>query len=377
VDYKDTNVALIGTDADKAARYAAASHDPSWQNAGKAVGLEIWRVENEAATETKGPVFGVKRWNQPSFYQGDSFIVLHTYKKDPNAAKLDYDVHFWLGKDSSQDERGVAAYKTVELDDLLHQQATQHREKQGHESAMFLSYFPKGFKIQEGGHASGFHHVDQPNYKPRLLEVQGSGRNTRVVPVELKIASLNEEDVFILDLGLKLIQFNGKDAKALAKRKAEEVCADFGHERNGKAHHVIVDSGDSGKDADEFWDRFGGKKPIAAKSSTTSHPGESVHPHADGSALKMYSMSDRKGGKMTITEVATPSKSALNSNDVTIVDNGIELYVWVGKNADAQEKKMCMHFADIFVQEHNRPDSMPVTRVLEGAEPHGFQILVK
>jgi len=329
-------------------------------------------VENEPATESSGPKFGVKRWDKPgSFFQGDSFIVMNTYKKDPNSPKLSYDIHFWLGKDSSQDERGVAAYKTVELDDLLHQEGVQHREKQGHESALFLSYFPKGLKIQEGGHSSGFHHVDVPNYRPRLLEVQGKGRNVRVVPVELNIQFLNEEDVFILDLGLKLIQFNGKGAGAMAKRKAEEVSADLVHERNGKAHHVIVDQDDTGKDADEFWEKFGGKKPIAPKSSIHA-PGELAHPHADGSPLKMYAMSDRKGGKMTIAEVEKPSKAALNSNDVTIVDNGIELYVWVGKNADANEKKMCLHFADIFVQEHQRPDSMPVTRILEGAEPHSF-----
>lgn len=55
----------------------------------------------------------MRRWpreDHGSFFSGDSYIVLNTYK-DKESDKLCWDVHFWLGKDSSQDEVGVAAYK--------------------------------------------------------------------------------------------------------------------------------------------------------------------------------------------------------------------------------------------------------------------------
>ena len=93
------------------------------------------------------------------FYCGDSYIVLATTARARGGA-LDYALHFWLGEATSQDEAGVAAFKTVELDQKLGDAARQHRETQvrgrggwgggkelttarpqGHEGPLFLSYF--------------------------------------------------------------------------------------------------------------------------------------------------------------------------------------------------------------------------------------------
>lgn len=55
-----------------------------------------------------------------------------------------YDIHYWLGKESSQDEQGAAAIYTTQMDDHLGTVAVQHREAQGHESETFRAYFKQG-----------------------------------------------------------------------------------------------------------------------------------------------------------------------------------------------------------------------------------------
>ena len=71
------------------------------------------------------------------FFEGDSYIVLKTSISKSNS--FVHELFFWLGSESSQDEQGVAAYKTVELDTKLGG-VTQHREEQNFESEQFMQW---------------------------------------------------------------------------------------------------------------------------------------------------------------------------------------------------------------------------------------------
>jgi len=133
---EESNIALLGSDLEKKTKKAAAETEEAWKGSGTKVGLQIWRIEKFHVV-----AWPVERYGK--FFTGDCYIILRTYKKDPDKEKLSHDVHFWIGEQSTQDEYGTAAYKTVELDDHLDGDAAQHRELQGYESELFVSYFKK------------------------------------------------------------------------------------------------------------------------------------------------------------------------------------------------------------------------------------------
>lgn len=352
----DSNIANLGSDLEKKVKLEAAQTEAAWKGIGQAPGIEIWRIQQFKVVPVPKNTYG-------QFYSGDSYIVLWTYKPDPKAAKLAYDVHFWLGKYTTQDEAGTAAYKTVELDDVLGGVPVQHREVQGHESQRFLSYFPHGIRILEGGVETGFHHVKPEEYRPRLLHLKGK-KHVRVTEVALSTKSLNSGDVFILDGGVEVIQWNGSSAGVGEKSKAASLVQAIEGERNGKSKGRVLDEGD---DDAAFWKALGGKGPIASAAAGGSDL------EADSIALvekTLLRLSDATGA-FKLTEVAKGKKikkGALDSNDVFILDAGQEVIAWVGAKASAGEKKKALQFAQDYVLKKNKNPATPVSRVLEGGE---------
>ena len=83
-----------------------------------------------------------------------------------------------------KDESGSAAILAVELDEQFDGAAIQHRECQGAESPMFLSYFKNGVRYLPGGVKSGFTHYDPEDVPRRLFKVKGK-KNVQVMEVHV------------------------------------------------------------------------------------------------------------------------------------------------------------------------------------------------
>jgi gelsolin len=360
-DWKDSNLALFGSDTEKQVKKDSAKTEPAWHNAGTSVGLQIWRIVNFKVTEWPKDQYG-------KFYNGDSFIILHTYKPDPASNELAYDLHFWIGSNSSQDEYGTAAYKTVELDTYLDDKPVQHREVEGYESDLFLSYFPKGIMLMEGGAESGFHHVKPEQYTPRLMHFSGQGRKVIVSQVPASKSSLNSGDVYILDMGLKIYQWNGSGASVFEKNKAMEFLNNLKSERVGKAVVTdVLDEASSGVD---------GSHPFYVALTEENHSSESFKVKQAPADQKpsLLRVSDASGKvQCSLVKTGGICKSDLDSGDVFILDTAKLCFVWVGSGASQAEKQNGFGYAHNHLMSTDNP-LRSIVVIKEGQENKDFKM---
>ncbi|KDR82859.1 hypothetical protein GALMADRAFT_238469 [Galerina marginata CBS 339.88] len=371
---EDSNIALLGSDLEKRVREEAGDKDPAWTDAGKSVGLQIWHIEK----------FHVVPWPKErvgSFYDGDSYIVLHTYKKTPEAESLLYDLHFWLGQNTTQDEAGTAAYKTVELDDHLHGKPVQFREIQGYESPRFLSYFPR-FICLQGGVATGFHHVSDPLpknirklYRISLSRSSSTGGHSSLVVREVPATSqsLIAGDVYVLDKGTQILQFNSKASAGQERFKAAEFVQSLVNERESQCDVTVYDEG--GPDAGRFLHEFGDGISI--------RPADSASTNLSEAYPILYRISDATG-TVTFAQVKPVSKASLSSDDAFLLDHSAgashpAIYVWIGRNASLNERRLALQYAQRYLYDKKIKSgsgsvrvAIPVIKMQEGQESSDF-----
>ncbi|KAF6142356.1 hypothetical protein GIB67_023381 [Kingdonia uniflora] len=343
--------------------------DSAFHGAGQKAGTEIWRIENFRPVP-------IPQSSHGKFFTGDSYVVLKTTALKSGAFR--HDLHYWLGKDTTQaslyfhetknskfpiqDEAGTAAIKTVELDAALGGRAVQYREVQGHETEKFLSYFKPCIIPQEGGASSGFKHVEAEEHQIRLYVCRGN----RVVHVSFARSSLNHDDIFILDTKSKIFQFNGSKSSIQERAKALEVVQyikDTHHD--GKCEVAAIEDGRMMADAEtgEFWGFFGGFAPLPRKATTDDDK------TIEASPTKLFCIE-----KKQVEPVSTDSlkRESLDTKKCFILDCGIEVFVWIGRNTFLEDRKAASTTAEEYIRGLDRPKSH-VIRVIEGFETIVFQ----
>ncbi|KAF9580705.1 hypothetical protein BGW38_002532 [Lunasporangiospora selenospora] len=355
---EETNLAEFGGELEKKHRKEEGSLESAWSKStgvGAEAGLWVWRIE-------QFKVVALPKKDYGSFYSGDSYIILKSTKKEDTDV-LVHNIHFWLGKETSQDEAGTAAYKTVELDDYMDGNPTQYREVQGYESKLMLSYFPT-FSTLQGGVKTGFNHYDEPEYTSRLLMVKSvpsvkSGGRPTVVVKEVTKEQINSGDVFILDTGKVLYTWIGKESSGVEKVQAATYTQGLEAERDGDVNTEVFDEGD--RDQKIFWNALGGQVDVKPATAPVADP-EYVK--------KLYRLSNSSGSIEFTLEAEGPkvTKELLDKDDVFILDVHHEIFVWVGSGANKEENRLGLDYAQQYLKKEGLPSHTPIAKVFEAGD---------
>uniref|UniRef100_A0A8C1K3K9 Macrophage-capping protein n=1 Tax=Cyprinus carpio TaxID=7962 RepID=A0A8C1K3K9_CYPCA len=345
-------------------------HHKEFEQAGKRQGLQIWRIE-------KMELAPVPENSHGSFYIGDAYLVLHTVKQKDSCF---YDLHYWLGKDCTQDESTAAAIFTIQMDDYLGGKPVQYREIQGSESTNFTSYFKGGITYKTGGVASGFHHVVTNDLSARRLFHLKGRRTVRATEVPLAWASFNNGDCFIVDLGAEIYQWCGSKCNKFERLKAAQVATGIrDNERNGRARLVVVEEGHEPKEMIKVSNKNAlGEKPEIPEGDDNE---DVVADVSNRKMAKLYMVSDATG-KMKVSLVSDENpfnQSDLLSEECFILDHGKSkiIFVWKGHSANPNERKEAMKTAEGFIKQMGYPANTQIQVLPEGGETPIFKQFFK
>ncbi|CAH8587524.1 unnamed protein product [Schistosoma rodhaini] len=337
--WQGTNLPLFGSDEDKKVTKESCFQEEAWCPVinTHCPRLFVWRVQ-------KFKIRPVNENDYGHFFNGDSYIVLNIY---PKGRGLGYDIHFWVGSKSTPEEYTTAVQKTVELDTVLEEQAVQHREVERYESNLFKSYF-SCFRILNGGIESGFRRTTPNEYQPRLLHfLQEGGRRFQVQEVDLSINSLDSTDVFILDLGSKLYQWNGSKSNKEKRYNAAQFLLQVSSERNGRCKTAVLDELFTNS-SDEFLQYLPDKPVYRSKKYCES-------------TKCIYKLSDEDGNLSfdLVVKNHLPKRS-VNEDDVFLIDAGYHLFVYIGSRCLPCEKQNALSYAHHYLKNTRHP-FIPVT----------------
>ncbi|CBY08383.1 unnamed protein product [Oikopleura dioica] len=327
--------------------------DEKFKDVKKEAGLQIWRIENMEMAVVKEVDYGV-------FFSGDSYIILKTIEKRAGTERR---IHFWLGEESSVDERGAAAIWATHLDDWFGGEPVQYRETQNHESEKFMGLFANGVRYKKGGVAGKFKKINpNENTQKTLYQVKGK-RRPRLQEVDIKWDSFNEGDVFILEYKNWLVQWNGKAANRFEKLKACQTLADMAA-KTGRPKKIIVEQGRSHEALIECL----GPLP------DTYEPGTDDVEFEKASASKppvLYAVNDNK----KLGEGKSMKQEMLDTKAAFYVVDNLKIYTWKGKECPKELRKKILVGVDEFLSAIGFKGQPQIEGLSQGTETAPFKQL--
>ncbi|XP_036287697.1 villin-like protein [Pipistrellus kuhlii] len=331
--------------------------------------LQIWILKDLKLVPVPEGAYG-------NFFEEHCYVVLHVPQGLRATQGTPKDLHYWIGKKADIEAEGAAGNFVQDLQEMLGSAIVQHREVQGHESDCFCSYFRPGVIYRKGGLASALKHVETNMYNiQRLLRIRGR-KHVSATEVEFSWDSFNKDDIFLLDLGKVMIQWNGPKSSVSERARALTLtCSLQDRERAGRAQIGVVD------------DEFKASGLMEIMEAVLGHRVASVYPAIPSRSINqlqkarvhLYYVYQKDKG-LVIQELATCllTQDLLNEEECYVLDHGgCKIYVWQGRRCTQPEKIISFSQAQNFLQAKGYPTYTNVEVLHQGEESAAFKQLFR
>ncbi|XP_010628001.1 villin-like protein isoform X2 [Fukomys damarensis] len=227
---------------------------------------------------------------------------------------------------------------------------------------------------RKGSPGPDLKHVETNLYNiQRLLHIIGR-KHVSATEVELSWSSFNKGDIFLLDLGKVMIQWNGPETSISEKSRGLALtCNIRDRERGGRAQIGMVNEEVEASDLMQIMEAVLGCR---VGSLQAAMPNKTVN-QLQKANVRLYHIYER-GKDLVVQELATCplTQDLLQQTDCYILDQcGFKIYVWQGRKSSLQEKKAAFSRAVGFIKAKGYPTHTSVEVVNDGAESAAFMQL--
>lgn len=276
---------------------------------------------------------------------------------------LKFVVYFWQGRNASKMGWLTFTFSLQKkFEALFGNKLEVIQMHQQQENIKFLSHFRQKFVIHCGKRKSGlpqrpvgFYHL-RSNRNPltlRCIEIEPDSSKlnsgfcyllrlnthfTNGYLSEERIPEANQiepNSTIYVWLGSKCIPSEAKLAEQIAREKFSLECTQLSV--------IVIREGDEPKD---FWAALGGKQPYETDASFMHH-------------TRLFKCSNDKGYFNISERCSDFCQDDLSDDDIMILDNGTQVFLWIGPKSSEVEVKLAYKSAQVYVQNLRLKDPNP------------------
>uniref|UniRef100_A0A8B9L990 Protein flightless-1 homolog n=1 Tax=Astyanax mexicanus TaxID=7994 RepID=A0A8B9L990_ASTMX len=271
-------------------------------------------------------------------------------------------VYFWQGREASNMGWLTFTFSLQKkFESLFPGKLEVVRMTQQQENLKFLSHFKRKFIIHKGKRK-----LKVDNVQPSLYHIRtnGSALCTRTIQITTDSSNLNSEFCFILKVPFEstdnqgiVYTWVGRAADPDEAKLAEDIMNSMFDDTYSKQ---VINEGEEPENF--FWVGIGSQKQYDEDAEYMKY-------------ARLFRCSNEKGYFSVSEKCSDFCQDDLADDDIMLLDNGKEVYMWVGNQTSQVEIKLSLKACQVYIQHMRSKDAehpRKLRLVRKGNEPHCF-----